>query len=107
MSMWRWRKVRRATITETLRTEFERYGELVLAHALAAASPVTPLVGDLQKYTTEDRAHLMAWLTERRDIGERKADRTEARDVAILVFAGIAAVTGVIGIVMAFIHPAC
>jgi hypothetical protein len=75
MSMWRWRKVRYAQITPDRRTEFERYGELVLAHALATSSPVTPPAAELAQILLPDyRRELLAWLTERRDIAERKAN---------------------------------
>jgi hypothetical protein len=39
--MWWWRKVRRAKISEDFRTRFERFGEGVLAHALAVGSILT------------------------------------------------------------------
>jgi hypothetical protein len=39
--MWWWRKVRKAKISEDLRTRFERFGEDVLAHGLAVGSILT------------------------------------------------------------------
>jgi hypothetical protein len=86
MSMLRWRKVRVAQIAPNVRDEFERYGELVLAHALATLSPVTPPVTELANLFNQHRTELLAWLTERRDIDQRKADRIEAVEVGILVF---------------------
>src|ERR1700752_3675557 len=98
MSMWRGREVRVAQISPDARTLFERYGEVVLAVGLGTLSPVTPPVTELADLFNEDRPGLLEWITERRDIEERKADRTEARDVAILVFAAVAAVSSVISI---------
>jgi hypothetical protein len=83
--MWRWRKVRRANIPEQLRTQFERYGEDVLAHALAVGAHHTQ-GPELLNIMSGDRSPIMAWLTERRDIHERREDRLETVEWAILIF---------------------
>ena len=83
--MWWWRKVRRADIPEHLRTQFERYGEDVLAHALAVGAH--PTQGpELLNIMAGDRSPIMAWLTERQDIHERREDRLETAEWAILIF---------------------
>jgi len=81
---WRWRKVRPANIPADLRDELERYGELAVATALARGfdvptSPMFTLVRDRRDDT-------LAWLTERRDIAERKEQRLETVEWAILIF---------------------
>jgi hypothetical protein len=78
--------VRYATINDALRTRFERYGETVLAVALGTLSPVTQGVTDMLDIMNNHREALIDWLTERRDIEERKADRMAAVEVSILVF---------------------
>jgi hypothetical protein len=83
--MWWWRKVRRAAIPEPLRTQFERYGEDVLAHALAVGAHYTQ-GPELLNIMSGDRSPIMAWLTERRDIHERREDRLETAEWAILIF---------------------
>lgn len=90
--MWWWRKVRRANISDDLRTKFERYGETVIAHALGTGSMSThsgPLFGLLNQQSQA----ALDWLTERRDIHERREDRLETVEIAILLFV-------VIGVVM-------
>jgi hypothetical protein len=80
-----WRKVRRANIPDTLRDQLEQAGETVVAMMLASgitAQYSGPLVGVLQ--TQWEGA--LAWLTERRDIQERREDRLEMVEWAILIF---------------------
>jgi hypothetical protein len=51
-------------------------------HVCAISSGEADLLNVLQR----DRAPLLAWLTERRDIHERKEDRLETVEWAILIF---------------------
>jgi len=83
--MWWWWKVRRANkILRDVRDELERYGELAVATALARAFDVqsSPMF-DLAR---THRDHALAWLTERRDIAERKEQRMETVECEILIF---------------------
>src|SRR5690242_11424807 len=82
--MWWWRKVRRAKISDDLRATFERYGEDVLAHAVAVGSYSSAQGPELIELLQGSKSQIMAWLTERRDIHERREDRLETVEVAIL-----------------------
>ncbi|MFY9768906.1 MAG: hypothetical protein WBG18_04975 [Xanthobacteraceae bacterium] len=73
-------KVRRAQISGELRDHFERYGETIIATALATA-PRPPLLG-LDGHEQE----ALSWLTERSDIRERKETRIEFLEWGILAF---------------------
>lgn len=64
-------KVRDARIGNELRDHFERYGETIIATALATA-PRPPLLG-LDGHEQE----ALRWLTERSDMRERKETRIE------------------------------
>src|SRR6266481_5945581 len=86
--MWWWWKVRRANkILRDVRDELERYGELAVATALARAFDVqsSPMF-DLAR---THRDHALAWLTERRDIAERKEQRMETVECEILIIFGV------------------
>jgi len=84
--MWWWRKVRKANIPEELRVTFEQFGETVIATFLA--------MGITAKYTytgplgvlNETWQEALAWLAERRDIQERREDRRETVEWAILIW---------------------
>jgi hypothetical protein len=87
------RKVRKANITPELRTHFERYGENVLVQVLVN-NPQTQdkeLVGLLAH-----RQEIMDWLTERRDIHERREQRLEAVEWAILIWVVIGVIADII-----------
>jgi len=81
---WRLRKVRVAKISQEVRDELERSGETVIAHALAVPLDVSD--SPLHKFRHEERQAAEDWLTERRDIAERKEQRVELVEWAILVF---------------------
>jgi len=86
--MWWWRKVRRANkIPQDVRDELERYGELAVATALARAFDVQS--GPMFDLARTHRDHALAWLTERRDIAERKEQRMETVECAILIIFGV------------------
>ena len=97
--MWWWRKLRKANITDDQRTEFERFGEGVLAQAFAVGAARTQ-GPDLLNVLQRDRAPLLAWLTERRDIHERKEDRLETVEWAILIFV----IVGVLADILIVVH---
>ncbi len=97
---WRWRTVRKANISEEQRKQFERFGEDVLAHALAVGADRTQgreLLGLLEG----DRTPIMKWLTERRDIHERREDRLETVEWFILGWVILGVIADII-IVMGF-----
>jgi hypothetical protein len=85
MSVWRWRKVRRAVIDEKLRDQFELLGEDVLANGLAAGvhSQKSEPLDTLLK---QNHQEIVLWLRERRDEEAKREDRLEAVECAILVF---------------------
>jgi hypothetical protein len=91
MSMWRWRKVRRAAIDQKLRDQFELLGEDVLAHGLGAGVQ-SQKAEPLDTLLKQNHKEIVLWLQERRDIAERHADRLETVEWAIL----IAVIIGVI-----------
>jgi hypothetical protein len=78
------RRVRRANIPDDLRTKFERIGEDVLAHALAVGTQRTQ-GHELLNLPERNRTEIMEWLTERRDIHERRENRLETVEWAILI----------------------
>jgi hypothetical protein len=79
------RSIRRADIPPELRTEFERYGEILIAMGLSqpqAASYSGPFFALISSHGNE----AAAWLTERRDLDERRENRLELVGWAILLF---------------------
>ena len=93
--MWWWRKVRRANISQGLRDELERWGETVVVSALvlAPAMPSSPL----HSLATVHRNDTLEWLTERRDLTERREQRLETFEIGVLVFV-------VLGVVLDFLR---
>jgi hypothetical protein len=82
-----WRKVRRANIPQHARDAFERFGETIIANALTLAfQPADPELNQIVFNKGQWREHAISWLTERRDIAERKEQRVEFVEWAILVF---------------------
>jgi hypothetical protein len=84
--MWWWRKVRKANIPEQLRTSFERYGEDVLAHAVAIGAVSAGQGHELIELLQGKKQQIFDWLTERRDIHERREQRLETAEWAILIW---------------------
>jgi len=84
--MWWWRKVRRAkNIPDQVRTELERFGETVIAMALANHTVGTyPLA---LNFLNNNWREAIDWLTERRDISARGRDRLETVEWALLILA--------------------
>lgn len=90
MVMWTWRRIRRANIPNELRDRFEVYGENVLALMLSTGDVHTTQGASLQRLELIDLvqqrpAELVAWLQERADTHERREDRLEAVEWAILI----------------------
>ncbi len=83
---WRWRKVRKADIPKHERDVFERFGEAAIRLTLAGcAGGSTPK--ELMDINAPQRiAHAVDWLTERADYLERRENRLETVEWAILVF---------------------
>jgi hypothetical protein len=84
--MWWWRKIRRATIPQEDRDLFESLGETVIA--LMLTSGYGPSLDELRSvyYNKETLAKAVPWLTERSDLRERREDRVETVEWAVLVF---------------------
>ena len=78
------RQIRQADIPKDERDLFERYGENVIGQVLA--SSFTPAAGALTKLQGNDdmKAHARDWLTERADAHERREQRLEILEWAIV-----------------------
>jgi hypothetical protein len=87
LKFWNWRRVRYANIPPDSRNKFEQFGENVFANALASGqlSAAYPELGSLQN-DDQYRADLGEWLIERRDLAERREQRLETFEAAILIF---------------------
>jgi len=103
--MWWWRKVRPAGISDDLRKQLERYGETIIAHALATA-PMGLYGGPLYGLLQREHQAALDWLTERRDIHQRREDRLEMVEWAILIFVvvGVIVESGLARLVLAVQH---
>ena len=96
MRLWWWRKVRTAAISESERDIFERFGESVIVAVLA--SGLNPRPKELQDlYNDPGRLKQAAdWLTERRDSLERRENRVETAEWAILIFVVVGVVLDIV-----------
>jgi hypothetical protein len=85
MPTWRWTQVKPAKLSEEQREIFESYGENVIA--LVVAGGFRPAVGDL--YPLYENAAVKRdardWLAEQGAKRERREDRLETLEVAILI----------------------
>ncbi len=93
--MWWWREVRKAKISKELRTKFERFGEDVLAHALAVGAQHTQGL-ELLELLQGDRTPIIEWLTERRDVHQRREDRLETVEWLILAWVVLGVITDIL-----------
>ncbi|SRR6266581_1953600 len=99
---WPWRQVRKADISQADRDRFERYGETVVALLLASELTENPETGTgiikfgglYQKVIVGVDA-ATAWLTERADQRERRENRVEAVEWAVLIFVAIGVVVDI------------
>jgi len=105
--MWWWRKVHKADIPLVARVLFERYGETVVALLLANAlaehtqlSTDTFRLGGMWEKTVVDIDAAAGWLTERAELAERREDRLETVEWAVLIFV----VVGVVADVLLVLH---
>jgi hypothetical protein len=85
-------RFRKANIPEADRDTFERFGELVIVSLLT--SGLAPVAKELQAFygVEEKQRNVKAWLTERGDSHERREQRLEFVEWAILVFVGVSVV---------------
>jgi hypothetical protein len=85
---WNWRKVHRADIPEDVRARFEQFGEDVLARPLSVTYMNAIIHGpELDRLFNETTPpQRFAWLKERHQVAERREDRLETVEVAILLF---------------------
>jgi hypothetical protein len=91
---WHLRKVRVANIPQPVRDELERAGETVIAAALAI--PMDVPSSPYHKFRNEEKTAAEAWLTEHRDLAERKAQCERRWLIAAAVFAGLAVVVSLL-----------
>src|SRR5579884_4138055 len=92
--MWYWwTRVERANISAALRLEFEHLGESVVTHIVG--SPLTHSVQTVgvPRWAGDpgDRQHALEWLREQHTRRERREDRVEAIEMAILLLVAIEA----------------
>jgi hypothetical protein len=86
-------KIRYANIDAKNRVQFELLGEHVVAMAIANhATTSAPILHGA--YLNQDQAVL--WLRERRDIKQRREDRLEIVEWAILIFVAFSLITDVV-----------
>ncbi|HUZ90347.1 MAG TPA: hypothetical protein VMU78_00360 [Methylocella sp.] len=95
--------MRYINIPHDLRDSLERYGENVVSFALGAGvssgshglSMGNPAPTDmaLQLLIQKNRDHVLAWLTERRDLAERREQRLETLEWAVLAFVILGVIT--------------
>jgi len=87
-----WRKVRRANIPAELRERFELHGETLMALAIESGD-ATRIGVELAALGQQKRNEVVEWLRERRDMVERRENRSETVEWAILIFVviGVAA----------------
>jgi hypothetical protein len=90
------REVRPANIPDADRDLFERYGEQVIGMVLAGG--FSPSAADLQRLYTEAaiKAHARDWLTERADTLERREQRLEILEWAIVALIVLELIVGAI-----------
>jgi hypothetical protein len=87
--MWWWRTVRRADIPALDRDTFERFGEAVIGNLLVGG--FTPIAPELQTIYGDKlkQAYARDWLTERSDAHERREQRLETVEWAVLIFVAL------------------
>jgi hypothetical protein len=98
--MWYWwTKVNRADIPQRLLTEFEQYGEAVVAQILGR--PYThglPTIGvPIWAASAEDRQFGLLWLRQKHNEADRRHDVNEAMEVAIVFLVAIEAIPTLYG----------
>jgi hypothetical protein len=84
--MRRWRKVRRANIPDDVRQAFEKTGQFAVAAELNHDfPPAKPILRDRYPDGTI-KLHGREWIREQIDRAERREDRLETVEWAILIF---------------------
>jgi len=81
-------RVRRANIKQTLREQFEMFGEQVIAVALGVGSDGMVSTA-AQKLVRDNPVDAILWLREQRDYADRHATRVELLGWAILVLLAV------------------
>lgn len=98
--MWWWTKVQKADIPPDVRAKFESMGTAVVSQVVArgqefvgAASLATFVLRPLPtvKNPVNEKECAIAWLVEQRTMDERRRDKMETIEIAILVFVAIEA----------------
>ena len=100
--MWWWRKVRWADIPDDVRAKLELFGETVVAMSLSTG--IVSGTGQLS-FLNNNWPDALAWLQERRDIHERKEDRLETVEWAILLFVAFSFLTDIGILIYRYFDP--
>lgn len=93
--MWWRRKVRRAQISPDERELFEQHGETVVALLLATDMSSHPARTVNFRNLTVRAEAVTAWLAERADLHERREQRLEAVEWAVLIFVAVGVVADI------------
>jgi hypothetical protein len=105
--MWWWRKVRRANIPADVRQAFEETGRFAIGAELAGDFPPAKVIlrnkyadGNIKLYGRE-------WMREQVDRAERREDRLETVEWAILIFVvvGVLADIAIVAHEMGWLKP--
>jgi hypothetical protein len=104
--MWWWRKIHHANIPDELRTQFELFGEDVLAHAIGAGEHSSK-GAELNELLRQKRDEILEWLREKRSEAARHDDRVETVEWAILIFVviGVVADLAIVAHEIGWLHP--
>jgi hypothetical protein len=91
---YRWAKVQRADVPPALRCEFEQLGEAVVAQVVGRPLSHSVETVGVPHWAAApvDRQHALAWLREQYSRRERREDRGEAIEIAILLLVAIEAI---------------
>jgi type VI protein secretion system component VasF len=96
-------RVRYANIPRDLRDRFEQFGEDALTHALAVGVHSAPRE-ELADLLNNHRPEIWDWLTEKRDLTERRRRRLYVIAWLTLLAAVAAVLVGIIGIRVTLVH---
>ena len=91
--MWWWRRVRRANIPADVRQACEMFGPAVLSVAIAGHITSMSDGHDFYIFFRNNRAEILEWLREQREIQERRENRRETVEWAIMIFAASGVLT--------------
>jgi hypothetical protein len=105
---WWWRKVRRANIPANAREAFEQTGKFGVAAELAADFPPAKiLLRDKDYVDGRIKQYGRDWMREQVELEERREDRLETVEWAILIFVivGVVADTLIVAHELGWLRP--